>query len=484
MMKKVVISLAALLLTSTCSLAQSSTPLKGDLNGDGRVDVADVTALVNIILTSGNGNINVPDTPDEGRWSKQVQTAFLDATARELIAMAPATDFLNVKDLPKELYRTNAYNIEDWAKNIYNKTIETLGTSSSTETYNYGSVSIVDYITTEYRSAYDISQFKGTFELRNGVWVCTNTDTDDLTFSYKDSSGNVWILKATTSGQVKRIYAKDTESYRWIITNIEYNGSGYVYYYKDYTDVEHHIIGIPENVMVTLTKNGSQVMKTTIRTDLTNITDMDFNLAESNLSVVATTEVNEYKVEVSQLVYQANRKASVGVKVSKAGKALLTMAVAGDVMDIPSVNVSALDKHFKIEEGNARNVFVKLDVLGKVQVQGTVSDVKAMVEKYEAAQKNRSDETVFKANIAQMNTYFNLGLFYNNENTMQAGVYLEPFAKRTWYGYSNWEADMVISFDDMSTYSTCMSFFSESNFQGVMDSWAALCKNYERLFTK
>ena len=49
--------MAAMLLTSMCAFAQSGNnePLKGDVNGDGKVDVADITAIVKIIMENGGG---------------------------------------------------------------------------------------------------------------------------------------------------------------------------------------------------------------------------------------------------------------------------------------------------------------------------------------------------------------------------------------------------------------------------------------------
>ena len=41
--------MAAMLLMSVCTYAQSETPLKGDVNGDGKVDVADIVAVIEIM---------------------------------------------------------------------------------------------------------------------------------------------------------------------------------------------------------------------------------------------------------------------------------------------------------------------------------------------------------------------------------------------------------------------------------------------------
>lgn len=45
--------MAALLLMSVCTFAQSETPLKGDVNGDGKVDVADIVAVIEIMKNNG-----------------------------------------------------------------------------------------------------------------------------------------------------------------------------------------------------------------------------------------------------------------------------------------------------------------------------------------------------------------------------------------------------------------------------------------------
>ena len=41
--------MAAMLLMSVCTFAQNNTPLKGDVNGDGKVDIADIVAILKIM---------------------------------------------------------------------------------------------------------------------------------------------------------------------------------------------------------------------------------------------------------------------------------------------------------------------------------------------------------------------------------------------------------------------------------------------------
>lgn len=50
--KKLILT-AAMLLMSVCTFAQSGTSLKGDVNGDGKVDVADIVAVIEIMKNGG-----------------------------------------------------------------------------------------------------------------------------------------------------------------------------------------------------------------------------------------------------------------------------------------------------------------------------------------------------------------------------------------------------------------------------------------------
>ena len=52
-MKRIFLTFAAMLLMSVCTFAQSGTSLKGDVNGDGKVDVADIVAVIEIMKNGG-----------------------------------------------------------------------------------------------------------------------------------------------------------------------------------------------------------------------------------------------------------------------------------------------------------------------------------------------------------------------------------------------------------------------------------------------
>ena len=171
----------------------------------------------------------------------------------------------------------------------------------------------------------------------------------------------------------------------------------------------------------------------------------------------------------------------------KGSTKLLAVAVASDLTGIPACNVSAFvnNHHFDshiFDGSNAKNGFVKVDILGKVQVQGVVSDARGVMDKFNAAKANNRDEALFKANLADANRYADLGLYYNNNNVKQADVYLEAFRQTSWNSSAYWQADLVIRFGDESSYSICTNFFSERNFNDIINMLRSLGNDYVRLF--
>lgn len=435
---------------------------------------------------SGGGDSDTPMTQQE-------QKEFLEKTAKELIAQIPASDFQPYADLEKEVAASNLKNVENWMNDLFNRTRETLGekqTGSDTYTSTYGEDTYINYyyyIQRDYRSAIEIANYKGHFEVQNGVWVATAQDTEDLMFTFVDSKGVTWVLRGVTSGAIKRVHAYDTKSYSYIWDS---SSSGHTYYYfsSRYTNIEQHILAVPEHIQVTLTKNSTQVMKTTLNINLSDIANEEFDISRDNLSLNVCTELDNYKVDIQQVVYNHNQNVALSTAVSKGGTNLVTLAISSNVKDLPSCNISAfstLGIKAVGDNGNANNAYVKIDVLGKVQVQGKVSEVRSMVERIRAAQNSQTEADV-KANIAQANTYYDLGVFYNNKSLKQAVVYIEPFANpdARHYNRYKWNADLVIKFGDESSYSLLTNFFSETNFKSVVDDLTALSDSYSKLFQR
>ena len=434
----------------------------------------------------GGGGTTVGDTP----MSKSEQTDFLESTAHELITMAPASDFEELTDMAKDARNINSKNLDNWFGDIFEKTIEKV--SETLDNSYVGSYYSSFYYTRNYKAAFEIANYKGHFEVQNGKWQLVQSDVDDLKFTFKDSKNDTWVLRAEATGPFKKVHMFALRD-----RNYEYSYSNNNNVYKSYTDITQCVISIPKSTVVTLTKNGTQKVKTTVNAELSDITGEEFDISKNDISVSVVVEVKDYKIDVSQVVYKHNNSANVSTVVSKGSKKMLTASVTSTLSGVPSVNVSAFtnnfDPHiFEYTEGNA---IIKLDILGKVQVQGKVTKVHALADILENARKQRESESDFKSDIREANEHLELGLFYNNKSLKQANVYLEPFEQTgyryTWNGssssytpYKYWVWDMVIQFGDDSSYSTMANYFSKSNFRSVYGDIEALIDSYSKLVKK
>ena len=419
--------------------------------------------------------------------SKAEQTTFLESTAREFVAMAPASDFEELTTMFKEVRQKNARNIEDWAEGIFENAVTTISDQLiSSYIYDYSASYIYER---HFKVAFVLSNYKGHFKVQDGKWVLVDPNANDLQFTFTDSNNAVWVLRGETSGPVKKVHMFDLKDRDYKYSYVDNKSV-----YKTYYDYKECVIGIPEALTVTLTKNNEQKVKTTFNAKLSDITGEEFDISKDDISASVAIEVKDYKINVSQIAYKHNSSAAVNLTVSKGSTQMLSVAVSGDPRNIPSVNVSAFSGHISSDTWNNTdgNALVKIDILGKVQLQGSATKIHTISDFLEAARKNKESESDFKANLKEANDYLDLGLYFNNNSLKQATAYLEPFEKTGsrysypggYQSYKYWTWDMVIKFGDDSSYSTMASYFSKSNFRSVYADVESLIDSYSNLVKK
>lgn len=431
-----------------------------------------------------------PVEPSQGNaMSVADQKEYLETVALEFMELNPSSDFRDIADLGQfiqdnylEDYDWDA--VEDWGQDAFDAAREAIGTKTTeSETEKWGSYTYkYNYIYTNYKALLLASNFTGHFTARNGRWVLEKAN--DLQFIFNDKRGQQCVLKVETSGSVKKVYAFNLDDWK----DYDWDSNDYTYTSNEYYDRTQCTIGVPERIVVTLTQGGSQVVKTTVKVDLGSIANEEFDISKNSLTVSALTELNNgYKFDVSKVAYTANSNASVSFSMSKNGTSLVTIGVAADVSDIPSVNVSAFssesfdEDNYDFDKVNGKNAFVKLDILGKVQIQGTLSDVKKFVDYINEADDNDDNERTFKSYISQANSLADVNLFYDGKNVKQASVKLEAFADETWNGRTYWDAEPVLYFFDGSSYSTFEAFFNEKDFKKTTDAFKKLADKYADL---
>ena len=411
------------------------------------------------------------------------QKEYLDVIARGFMDKTPASDFNEISKLYNHISNTYTDNYDwdevgDWGSEIFESLKESLGTTDKEqEKDSWGEY---NYIYTNYKALVMASNFKGQFKAIGNKWELSKAD--DLQFIFSDQYGKECVLKLVTSGNVKKVFIGNIDE--WV--DYKSNSTDDYYISNDYYDRTQLTVGVPENIVVTLTQGGSQVVKVTVKLNIGDLSNDKFDLSKNQLTASTLVELNNgYKFNVSQVAYNGNNKTSVSFDMSKNGESLASEAFSSDISGIPSCNIDAMVSGNIDEEdfnnSNMKNVYVKLDIMGKLQIQGTLSDVRKFTDYINEADDKDDDEKTFKSYVNQANSLANFNLFYDGKSTKQATVTLEAFEEESWNGIKYWYMEPMLNFYDGSSYSTFDAFFNDKDFKSVIDAFEKLADNYASL---
>lgn len=426
----------------------------------------------------------VPEEPSKNEAMTPLeQKEYLDVIARGFMDKTPASDFNEISKLCNHISNTYTDNYDwdavgDWGSEIFESLKESLGTTDKEqEKDSWGEY---NYIYTNYKALVMASNFKGQFKAIGNKWELSKAD--DLQFIFSDQHGKECVLKLVTSGNVKKVFIGNIDE--WVDYNYDYSNDYYIS--NDYYDRTQLTVGVPENIVVTLTQGGSQVVKVTVKLNIGDLSNDKFDLSKNQLTASTLVELNNgYKFNVSQVAYNGNNKTSVSFDMSKNGESLASVAFSSDISGIPSCNIDAMVSGNIDEEdfnnSNMKNVYVKLDIMGKLQIQGTLSDVRKFTDYINEADDNDDDEKTFKSYVNQANSLANFNLFYDGKSTKQATVTLEAFEEESWNGMKYWYMEPMLNFYDGSSYSTFDAFFNDKDFKSVIDAFEKLADNYASL---
>lgn len=425
-----------------------------------------------------------PEEPSQNEAMTPLeQKEYLDVIARGFMDKTPASDFNEISKLCNHISNTYTDNYDwdevgDWGSEIFESLKESLGTTDKEqEKDSWGEY---NYIYTNYKALVMASNFKGQFKAIGNKWELSKAD--DLQFIFSDQHGKECVLKLVTSGNVKKVFIGNIDE--WV--DYKSNSTDDYYISNDYYDRTQLTVGVPENIVVTLTQGGSQVVKVTVKLNIGDLSNDKFDLSKNQLTASTLVELNNgYKFNVSQVAYNGNNKTSVSFDMSKNGESLASVAFSSDISGIPSCNIDAMVSGNIDEEdfnnSNMKNVYVKLDIMGKLQIQGTLSDVRKFTDYINEADDNDDDEKTFKSYVNQANSLANFNLFYDGKSTKQATVTLEAFEEESWNGMKYWYMEPMLNFYDGSSYSTFDAFFNDKDFKSVIDAFEKLADNYASL---
>lgn len=434
--------------------------------------------------TPENPNPSTPSEPSipsqDEAMSPVAQKQYLESVGIQLLEYFKINKFNELTDLLSYSYNTysnySCDNISSWASEIYQDLINVSGQTSekdkdgNTIYYNNSTVLIM------------ASNFHSHFIAQNGTWVkVENATNDNLQFEFKDQHNQTCILKLSSSGEIKKVRVANFDD--WY--DSDYNSSTNTY--SDYYDRTQLTIGIPEQIVLTLTCNEKVMLKETLNIDLSSITNEQFDFSKSSINLSAILELcNGYKIELSKASYTPNNLC-IDFNLSSNGTSLIKMTTSSDIKDIPSIKLEDLysfdEDDYDISNTSASNAYAKIDILGKVQVQGAISQVNKYIEYLYSAENNDTNESEFKSYINQANALTKFYVLYDGTETIQASIKLEPFVESGYGSYSDyWYYEPVFVFYDGSSYCSLEAFFYDADFKKVLDTFEQIIEDYSNKF--
>lgn len=316
--------------------------------------------------------------------------------------------------------------------------------------------------------SYSVADFTGIFEpdYKNKCWKKT-ADSSNIIYRCKVNGKDAEISAVLTGGEY-------SESF--ITWDYDYN-----YNTGRYEDIEiRNTVRVPRNVKFSLVYNSKTLAEGTVVTDYVKGSSAvaDVNVTLANLNVVSSANLNNSECK-------ANYRVKIGGQVILNGEAVLTGNHLCDLDYIQNLYDDD-DNYFDDDyDDPAWGLFstggFNANILNRMYIAGSCNDIASLLK----VCGNADDES--ESEMKNMVNYIN--------SNVKADFYLggatEPTGKFTWrlnkysynwgYTYTYWEAEPLVSFSDGTTYSF-EQYFSEDNFEDVVEMYESLVKTYKSFF--
>lgn len=392
-------------------------------------------------------------------------------------AIVKFTDAIDSKDIEKlndyastvseTISNSNTENLEEWIADALEKI----------EKYSeYYATKANVYEVYDFEATYSLSTISGHFELVGNEWKCTKAD--DLLLKFKDEKGKECEISLVGSGKSSTIMIEDcfdSDEYDqdWdgdgIISDWEkggyYNENGD--YVKGYRDKMKVSVTVPENIKLTAKYGSEKYVDVQLKTSFNvngalNIDNYEINVPAVNSAVASISgdfNLLDYSLNLSEFSKNSGKGAFSATL--KKGKEFLASAK----MNIEGFNVQDnVDNDVEINK-----MTVDFDVLGDVQLKGSISSAAFESESYDP-----HDEAQVREIADKISKAMDLGIYFGS-STKQASIKVAPYCDE---GY--WDYEPVLVFDDGTSYSF-EDYFNENDFSELIDKWEELLELFEDL---
>ena len=347
--------------------------------------------------------------------------------------------------------------------------------------------------TTDYSLLFSGKTFTGHFIVKDGKWV-KDAEADDLQLSYSDPFGVPCVLKFTTSSEVKTIslpidglLGDDEDSYlaRRLAGDEDGEDEGSTVLPSILSlvgslleDVKVMNFEVPAKTSIELVYGGSPMVSTVILVDHSS---MGSTLFEGFLMDVSTKFYKGVLDKSGSGVFElclknTGYKPGLGINVDFAIKKNDSQLISFKLNAPGTLNLGArkslLSRRAFVENPGLdlgiESLNVELDVMGKAQVKGGISNLNTLITVLSAMQDaDELDEATVKSGLAMINQLANVNLYYDGSSVPAAKLSLLPAYDEA---EGEWTAEPYITFASDNSSCSIKEYFTAENFPDVAEA--------------
>ena len=344
--------------------------------------------------------------------------------------------------------------------------------------------------TSDYSLLFSNKTFTGHFILKDGMWV-KNAEADDLQLSYSDPSGVPCVLKITTSSDVKPTslplegFLKDGEdSYMARHFASEEDGEdesssvlpGISSLLKNLMEnVKLINLEVPAKTSIELVYGGSTMMSTDIQVDHSSMGSTLFEGFMMDIStkfykgVLDKSGSGVFELCLKNTGYKPGLGINVDFAIKKNDSQLISLKLnAPGTLNLGARKALLSRRAFADNLGSnlgLESLNVELDVMGKAQVKGGISDINTLLTMLSAMQDaDEINEATVKVGLEMVNQLVNVDLYYDGSSVPAAKLNLLPAYDEA---EGEWTAKPYINFTGDNSSCSVKEFFTAENFSDV-----------------
>ena len=402
-------------------------------------------------------NPDDPDNPDNPDIDiSGPNKDFIDDVGKDLLDQWDADSYRNVLGLLQQSMSYDTKEISEWGA-------EALKAMKTAITTPYNGIS------NGYMLMVRAATFTGHFRAVNNHWKYEGP-ADDLQFIFADQAGTPCVARIVTSGDSKTVkipYEFDEDE------DDEDSGLFNIGGVDELTkDVKLIAIEVPEHFEISFTHGSTQLMLTTVDFDLSCFTE-DWNPTTNGLIVSinstfaksgATTraEAGTFEMSMNRVGYMPGTGINFSFTAKNDGKQIIaldlkapgTLNLEDGIIDIdPETGVT-------FKNIGIKSVNLDLDVMGRIQAHGSISDVTTFVNTLSSA-SNCKDGAEAQQIMSKLDDLMDGSFYYDNGTEAQGSLGLDLVYNEE---KEEWTLEPIISFTSDNSSYPITTYFSEKNF--------------------